>query len=91
LQILSQRLVTLINRLVEFLDSLSVLGTPERQRLIGELPELPNCLHQLVEGELPIFDAQAILYDPALALTLTSEPLARSNSICLYGPSLCHW
>ena len=31
---------------------MGVLGTSQRQWLIGELPELPNCLHQLVEGFL---------------------------------------
>lgn len=45
-----------------------VLGTSQRERLIGELPELPNCLHQFVEGELSIFDGlqHAILHDPVL-------------------------
>ena len=35
---------------------MSVIGTSQRQRLIRELPKLWNCLHQLVEGELSIFE-----------------------------------
>ena len=34
-------------RLVEFLDRMSVIGPSQRQRLIRELPELPNCLHPI--------------------------------------------
>ena len=48
----SAQLVSPINRIVEFLDCMSVIGPSQRQRLIRELPELPNCLHQVIDGKL---------------------------------------
>jgi hypothetical protein len=63
-----QQLVSSINRLVQLLHRMSLIGPSQRQRLIRELPELPNCLHQSVQRGLIVFDSlpQAILHSPAL-------------------------
>ena len=52
----AEQLFSPINRLVQLLHRMSVIGTSQRQRLTGELSKVSNCLHQLVGGELSIFE-----------------------------------
>jgi hypothetical protein len=63
-----------------------VLGTPQGQRLIGELPELPNCLHQFVEGELAILGRlphASLINDPALKVYRLSSWRWQLDSGCM--------
>jgi len=55
-----------INRLVQFLDRMSILRPSQGQRLFGELPELANGMNQISQPVLAIPEslANAVLHNP---------------------------
>jgi hypothetical protein len=66
--------VRLINRIVQFLNSMGAISASERQRLVRELPELSNCVHQTVESNLTILHSfsHPVFNDPSLKVKSSS-------------------